>query len=242
MIKKIFILFILISAFTFNLQAQWLEKYRYVSTNLIEERYNLNIRLYLNGKYKFFHTDFGGPVDISIMYFSGNYIEKDRKLILIDEYTNLQLEYQCIYDTVHLSPDYSNPIRVTITMNPIQTFHFLQTLTLTGNTMMNTDHSGYTPPSHTLSIDKFKQSNKSPKLDIGNYKSTDRNVSLNLNIEKDKQYYLYFSKFLLSSGKWQKKGDKLILQDSILNQKIYGIIGDNRILLDTGYELQYMKE
>jgi hypothetical protein len=34
----------------------------------------------------------------------------------------------------------------------------------------------------------------------------------------------------------------IILQDSTLNQEIYDIIGTNRILLHTGYELQYVKE
>jgi hypothetical protein len=225
------------------LQAQWLNEYRSFSTDFVENRYNFNIRLFLNGKYQILHSDIGGPVTVRVAYFSGNYIEKDKKLILIDEFTKLQLEYQCIYDTVQLSPDYSNPIRVTIRLIPVKTFDFLQNFTFTGNTIIYPDSAPYKSTSRTCqTIDEFKQQNKNQKLGIGNYKSTDPNASIRLRIEKDKRYYLYSFKFLLSSGKWRRKGEKLILQDSTLNQEIYGIIGTNRILLHTGYELQYVKE
>jgi len=243
---KTFFLSILIYILSFNLRAQQLPVYSNFTTEFIRTiGYYFELKLYPNGRYILYYgKEFGDDMFHWHEFLKGNYTVVDIKLTLIDEHTKLQFEYKCIYDTIHYSPDYHNLIDVKIILIPTNTFRFLKNFAFKGSTMTYPDtESPYGPNylSHQIN-DNFIQLNKYQKLNIGNYRLKDSNVRIKLNIEKGKRYFLYSSGFHLSSGKWRKKGDKLILQDSILNQEIYGTIGNNCILLDTGYELQYVKE
>jgi len=234
MFKKSFFLLILILALNFNMQGQFIEKYRRLSTDIISKMFNVEyyyeLLLYQDGQYQIslsaiVHTAYGETSEESnyqIIISSGSYVEKKQILLLTDKNFKVQLKYQLANNTnKRQSIEQNSTLPQWI---PIKTFPFLQNVNFSEDTIMHFSYEKLGGGRDLYqAILEFKESPKAQKLEIGRYLQIIRGEDgwllphFTLFIEKGKKYKLFCAfDFLVSYGKWEQKDDELIFRDKSL--------------------------
>ena len=186
------------------------------SIHEIEKNIDCDIYFYQSGVYELMLSEFlSDDVLLSILISYGHYTIRDGDFELIDNYNGHKMLFTCHSDYIIAKKIYPAMLNKKFVKSNFKIW----------------DKPSYTKmkimPLNQERLKHKQEEKEENPLPYGIFKSE---WGFGLNLQSNYKYTLEYKKIILSKGTWNRVGNELRLQDSVLNHSFYIMIGKNVLL------------